>query len=97
MPEENEDPKSLPSGEEGQEINGTLYALAMDAIKDCISIYLGLAEQTKNFNALSVDQLKTEKERVVVLGGIASFFIYLARRASAHASENPSTMTKQTS
>ena len=34
---------------------------------------------------------------VVVLGGIASFFIYLARRASAHASENPSTMTKQTS
>jgi len=72
MPEENEDPKSLPSGEEGQEINGTLYALAMDAIKDCISIYLGLAEQTKNFNALSVDQLKTEKERVVVLGGIGS-------------------------
>jgi len=34
---------------------------------------------------------------VGVLGGIASFFIYLARRASAHASENPSTITKQTS
>ena len=34
---------------------------------------------------------------VVVLGGIASFFIYLARRASAHASENSSTITKQTS
>jgi len=34
---------------------------------------------------------------VAVLGGIASFFIYLARRASAHAPENPSTMTKQTS
>jgi len=34
---------------------------------------------------------------IVVLGGIASFFIYLARRASAHASENVSTITKQTS
>ena len=34
---------------------------------------------------------------VVVLGGIASFFIYLARRASAHSSENLSTITKQTS
>ena len=34
---------------------------------------------------------------VVVLGGIASFFIYLARRASAHASENVPAITKQTS
>ena len=34
---------------------------------------------------------------VAVLGGIASFFIYLARRAGAQAPENPSTMTKQTS
>lgn len=34
---------------------------------------------------------------VVVLGGIASFFIYLARRASAHVSENIPAITKQNS
>jgi hypothetical protein len=72
MPEENEDSLVSAKGDEGEEFSGTLYALAMDAIKDCISIYLELADQTKNFNALSVEHLKTEKEMVVVLGGIGS-------------------------
>jgi len=39
---ENEDSLVTPTGEEAEELNGTLYALAMDAIKDCISIYLAL-------------------------------------------------------
>jgi hypothetical protein len=44
----------------------------MDAIKDYIATYLDLAERTKNFNAVTADDLKTEKERVVVLGGLGS-------------------------
>ena len=44
----------------------------MDAIKDCISVYLELVEKTKGFNALTVEQLKTTKERVVVFGRIGS-------------------------
>src|SRR6202042_2339717 len=72
MPKENEDPTLFDEEEEAQEANGTLYAIAMDAIKDCIAIYLALAEETKAFNALKVEHLKTQKERVVVLGGIGS-------------------------
>jgi hypothetical protein len=72
MPEETENPKPASGNEEDQESNGTLYAIAMEAIKECISIYLDLAEKTKNFNALSLQHIKGEKERVVVLGGIGS-------------------------
>ena len=72
MPEEIDDPTLFPEIEESPESNGTLYALAMECIKDCISVYLALVENTKGFNALTLDHLKTEKERVVVLGGIGS-------------------------
>jgi hypothetical protein len=70
MPVESSDPSLFADGE--PEPNGTLYALAMDAIKDCIAIYLDLVERTKNFNALTAENLKTEKERIVVLGGLGS-------------------------
>jgi hypothetical protein len=72
VPAANDNPAPSSNGEEGQELNGTLYALAMDAIKDCVAIYLELAEQTKNFNSLAVENLKTEKQRIVVLGGLGS-------------------------
>ena len=63
MPEEIDEPSFSLESEENQESNGRLYALAMDAIKDCISVYLELVEKTKGFNALTVEHLKTTKER----------------------------------
>lgn len=59
-------------GEEQERENGSLYALATDAMKDCISIYLDLVEKTKNFNHMRTEYFQNSKARVIFIGGLSS-------------------------
>ncbi len=57
---------------ESENPNATLYSVAREAMQGIIKVYLELATATDGFNRLSLDDLKTETDKRIVLGGIGS-------------------------
>lgn len=53
-------------------VTGTLYGIAMDAIKDYIEIYLPLASATHGFSVVESSHAATFAQRMIILGGINS-------------------------
>ncbi len=56
----------------GEEITGTLYSLAMRAIKDYIAVYLQLSQQTSRFTVVQPEHVQSLAQKIVLLGGIDS-------------------------